>query len=103
MIYATAVNSKQLIQWSGLVESKIRVLIGHLESNEAFQSVHILPQSYDAPLTVKEQDREGSSIGSIWFVGLDLKKSGEISITAEAQIFINAGQDTCIYKLYNSF
>ena len=87
-----AANSKQLLQWSGLVESKIRVLIGQLENNEAFQSVHIHPQSYDAPPTMEEQDKEGSSVGNIWFVGLDLKMSGEISITAEAQLFINAGQ-----------
>ena len=92
VICAMAANSKQLLQWSGLVESKIRVLIGQLESNEAFQSVHIYPRSYDAPHTTEEQDGEGSSVGSIWFVGLDLKKSGEISITGEAQLFINAGQ-----------
>ena len=41
---------------------------------------------------MEEQDGEGPSVGSIWFIGLDLKKSGEISITAEAQLFINAGQ-----------
>lgn len=87
-----AANSKQLLQWSGLVKSKIRLLIGQLESNEAFQSIHVYPQSYDAPPTMEEQDSEGPSVGSIWFVGLDLKKSGEISITAEAQLFINAGQ-----------
>ena len=87
-----AANSEQLLKWSGLVESKIRILIGQLEANEAFQSVHIYPRSYDAPPTMDDQEREGSSIGSIWFIGLDLKKSGEISITGEAQLFVNAGQ-----------
>ena len=92
MICAMAANSEQLLKWSGLVESKIRILIGQLEANEAFQSVHIYPRSYDAPPTMDDQEGEGSSVGSIWFIGLDLKKSGEISITAEAQFFINAGQ-----------
>ena len=87
-----AANSEQLLKWSGLVESKIRILIGQLENNEAFQSVHIYPRSYDAPPTMDDQAGESSSVGSIWFIGLDLKKSGEISITAEAQFFINAGQ-----------
>ena len=95
MICAMADNSEQLLKWSGLVESKIRILIGQLENNEAFQSVHIYPRSYDAPPTMDDQDGEGrtkENIGNIWFIGLDLKKSGEISITAEAQLFINAGQ-----------
>lgn len=92
-----AANSEQLLKWSGLVESKIRILIGQLENNEAFQFVHIYPRSYDAPSTMEEQDSEGGggggkeTAGNIWFIGLDLKKSGEISITAEAQMFINAG------------
>ena len=90
-----AANSEQLLKWSGLVESKIRILIGQLENNEAFQSVHIYPRSYDAPSTIEDQDgeREGKdSVGNMWFIGLDLQKSGEISITAEAQLFINAGE-----------
>jgi poly(A) polymerase Pap1 len=88
-----ASNSEQLLKWSGLVESKIRILIGQLENNEAFQSVHVYPRSYDAPPTMDDsKDGESSSVGNIWFIGLDLKKSGEISITAEAQFFINAGQ-----------
>lgn len=89
-----ASNSEQLLKWSGLVESKIRILIGQLENNEAFQLVHIYPRSYDAPPTMEEPDAEGGkeSIGNLWFIGLELKKSGEISITAEAQMFINAGK-----------
>ena len=43
---------------------------------------------------MEEPDAEGGkeSIGNLWFIGLELKKSGEISITAEAQMFINAGK-----------
>ena len=90
-----AANSEQLLKWSGLVESKIRILIAQLEINEAFQSVHIYPRSYDAPPTIDDQDGEGEAkktVGSMWFIGLDLKKSGEISITAETQMFTHAGQ-----------
>ena len=92
MICAMATNSEQLLKWSGLVESKIRILIGQLENNEAFQCVHIYPRSYDAPPTMDDQDSEDVSVGNIWFIGLEIKKSGEISITGEAQLFINAGQ-----------
>ena len=96
VICAIAENSEQLIKWSGLVESKIRILIGQLENNEAFQAVHIYPRSYDAPSTIEEPEAEGGGgatekVGNIWFIGLKLKSSGEISITAEAQMFINAG------------
>ena len=90
-------TSEQLLKWSGLVESKIRILIGQLENNEAFQTVHIYPRSYDAPPKFEEPDTDGGggaqeTVGNMWFIGLDLKKSGEISITAEAQMFINAGE-----------
>lgn len=68
------------------------ILIAQLENNEAFQFVHIYPWSYDAPPTMDDQDGEGTSVGSIWFIGLELTISGEISITAKAQMFIDAGQ-----------
>ena len=97
VICAMAENAEQLLKWSGLVESKIRILIGQLENNEAFEKVHIYPRSYDAPPTNEESEADGGGgakekVGNMWFIGLDLKKSGEISITAEAQMFINAGR-----------
>ncbi len=37
MICAMAASSEQLLKWSGLVGSKIRILISQLENNKAFQ------------------------------------------------------------------
>ena len=49
MICAKAVNTELLMKWSGLVESKIRILIGQLESNEGIELAHIWPTSYGPP------------------------------------------------------
>ena len=40
--------------WSGLVESKVRVLVGHLEKNRCIKLAHVHPKSY----TLQNEDEE---------------------------------------------
>jgi len=71
------------------VESKIRILIGHLENNGGIELAHIYPTSYGP------SSSDGQQHMSMWFIGLEFKKMPggvNIEITFEIQAFINAGQ-----------
>lgn len=91
VILAIADDKDKLSKWSGLVESKIRILIGQLESSEGIELAHIYPRSYPPP----EEFGEGKEV-LMWFIGLAIKKSEgdrtvNVTITPEIQIFTNAG------------
>lgn len=92
VIQAIADSQDKLSKWSGLVESKIRILIGQLESSERIELAHIYPRSYPAP----PSEGEGSKQVLMWFIGLVIKKSDKdrtvnVNITPELQTFTNAG------------
>ena len=92
MICAKASDSEQLRKWSGLVEAKIRILIGQLESSSGIELAHIYPRSYGPPEPESEENM------CLWFIGLEFKKveNGDkglkITITGEIQTFTNAGK-----------
>lgn len=54
----------------GLVESKIRILVGSLEKNEFITLAHVNPQSFPAPK--ESPDRE--EFRTMWVTGLVFKK-----------------------------
>ncbi|KAL4641436.1 poly(A) polymerase gamma-like isoform X1 [Arapaima gigas] len=69
----------------GLVESKIRVLVGNLERNEYITLAHVNPQSF--PSSKDEWD-----FVSMWFIGILFKKvenaeSVNIDLTSDIQAF----------------
>ncbi|XP_023603687.1 ras-associating and dilute domain-containing protein, partial [Myotis lucifugus] len=49
VLLASAPTEKQRLEWVGLVESKIRILVGSLEKNEFITLAHVNPQSFPAP------------------------------------------------------
>ncbi|PIO39096.1 hypothetical protein AB205_0217500 [Aquarana catesbeiana] len=46
VLIATAASEVHHLEWFGLVESKIRVLVGNLERNEFITLAHVNPQSF---------------------------------------------------------
>ncbi|XP_003386526.1 PREDICTED: poly(A) polymerase type 3-like [Amphimedon queenslandica] len=87
VICATAIDSDLLLKWSGLVESKIRILIGKLEDNENIKIAHVNPTSY--PRIVP--DSTDSHL--MWFIGLEFcvgPGGVNITLTYEIQMFINS-------------
>ena len=86
------------MKWAGLVESKIRILIGQLESSKGIELAHIYPRSYGPP---PSQDPTGAGGGDrvepllMWFVGLEFEKSDgkmvKVTLTSEIQTFSTAG------------
>eukprot|EP00069_Balaena_mysticetus_P017490 bmy_10701T0 len=45
----SAATEKQCLKWVGLVESKIRILVGSSEKNEFITLAHVNPQTFPAP------------------------------------------------------
>ena len=98
VILAIADSEDKLLKWSGLVESKIRILIGQLESSEGIELAHIYPKSYPPPSEDFYDHGIKPKAILMWFIGLSIRKSEgdktvNVTITPEIQMFTNAGKD----------
>uniref|UniRef100_A0A8C9SUU8 polynucleotide adenylyltransferase n=1 Tax=Scleropages formosus TaxID=113540 RepID=A0A8C9SUU8_SCLFO len=88
VLAASASTEENHLEWIGLVESKIRVLIGNLERNEYITLAHVNPQSFPG---LKENRTENEFV-SMWFIGIIFKKaenaeSVNIDLTQDIQAF----------------
>ncbi|OWK11141.1 hypothetical protein Celaphus_00007349 [Cervus elaphus hippelaphus] len=70
VLLASAPTEKQHLEWVGLVESKIRILVGSLEKNEFITLAHVNPQSFPAP----KESPDKEEFRTMWVIGLVLKK-----------------------------
>ncbi|NWR30947.1 PAPOG polymerase, partial [Tachuris rubrigastra] len=70
VLTASAFTEEHHLNWIGLVESKIRVLVGNLERNEFITIAHVQPQSFPGNENLYKQ----SGYVSMWFLGLVFKK-----------------------------
>ncbi|XP_056118602.1 poly(A) polymerase alpha isoform X1 [Rhinichthys klamathensis goyatoka] len=70
VLLASAQTEKQHLEWVGLVESKIRILVGNLEKNEFITLAHVNPQSF--PGLKEGADKEEFS--TMWVIGIVFKK-----------------------------
>ncbi|XP_030052049.1 poly(A) polymerase gamma isoform X1 [Microcaecilia unicolor] len=95
VLTACASTEENHLEWVGLVESKIRVLVGNLERNEFITLAHVNPQSFPGN---KEHSGENgvnsfsSEYVSMWFLGICFKKvenaeSVNIDLTYDIQSF----------------
>jgi len=81
-------SNEHHLEWVGLVESKIRILIVNLERNQYVKLAHVNPKSY-GPLEKNENEPV-----SRWFIGLEFQKpegteNVNVDITPEIQYFTN--------------
>ncbi|KAJ8250274.1 hypothetical protein COCON_G00221960 [Conger conger] len=87
VLTASASTEENHLEWIGLVESKIRVLVGNLERNEYITLAHVNPQSFPGSKESCENDYI-----SRWFIGIIFKKvenaeSVNIDLTYDIQAF----------------
>ncbi|XP_075384703.1 LOW QUALITY PROTEIN: poly(A) polymerase beta [Tenrec ecaudatus] len=99
VLLASAPTEKQHLEWVGLVESKIRILVGSLEKNEFITLAHVNPQSFPAPKDKPSKDE----FCTMWVIGLVLKKPEHsetlsIDLTYDIQSFT----DTIYRQAINS-
>ncbi|XP_074595790.1 poly(A) polymerase hiiragi isoform X2 [Brevipalpus obovatus] len=80
-------------EWTGLVESKVRFLVSHLESHQEIELAHVNPNTYTRTVPVSEPT-EGSEAETesetMWFIGLvfDKSKSVHVNLTEGIRYFI---------------
>ncbi|XP_040490657.1 poly(A) polymerase beta [Ursus maritimus] len=99
VLLASAPTEKQYLEWVGLVESKIRILVGSLEKNEFITLAHVNPQSFPAP----KENPDKEEFRTMWMIGLVLKKPENsdvlsIDLTYDIQSFT----DTVYRQAINS-
>uniref|UniRef100_A0A2K5JKU5 polynucleotide adenylyltransferase n=1 Tax=Colobus angolensis palliatus TaxID=336983 RepID=A0A2K5JKU5_COLAP len=88
VLTASASTEENHLEWVGLVESKIRVLVGNLERNEFITLAHVNPQSFPGN---KEHHKDNNYI-SMWFLGIIFRRvenaeSVNIDLTYDIQSF----------------
>nr|XP_033325207.1 poly(A) polymerase type 3 isoform X1 [Megalopta genalis]XP_033325209.1 poly(A) polymerase type 3 isoform X1 [Megalopta genalis]XP_033325210.1 poly(A) polymerase type 3 isoform X1 [Megalopta genalis] len=88
VLLARSLTAEDQLEWCGLVESKIRHLIGTLERNPHITLAHVNPEAFP-PL---EPEPEGHC--SMWFIGLLFAKSENLNIdlTYDIKSFVDSIQ-----------
>ncbi|XP_078146010.1 poly(A) polymerase beta isoform X1 [Centroberyx gerrardi] len=88
VLLASAPTEKQHLEWVGLVESKIRILVGNLEKNEHITLAHVNPQSFPGP----KEGNDKEELSTMWVIGIVFKKlegseNRNIDLTFDIQSF----------------
>ncbi|XP_053976730.1 poly(A) polymerase type 3 isoform X1 [Hylaeus volcanicus] len=88
VLLARSLAAEEQLEWCGLVESKIRHLIGTLERNPHITLAHVNPEAFP-PL---EAEPEGHC--SMWFIGLLFAKSENLNVdlTYDIKSFVDSIQ-----------
>ncbi|XP_034172431.1 poly(A) polymerase hiiragi isoform X3 [Osmia lignaria lignaria] len=88
VLLARSLSPEDQLEWCGLVESKIRHLIGTLERNPHITLAHVNPEAFP-PL---EPEPEGHC--SMWFIGLLFAKSENLNVdlTYDIKSFVDSIQ-----------
>uniref|UniRef100_A0A672T5X8 polynucleotide adenylyltransferase n=1 Tax=Sinocyclocheilus grahami TaxID=75366 RepID=A0A672T5X8_SINGR len=94
VLLASAPTEKQHLEWVGLVESKIRILVGNLEKNEFITLAHVNPQSFPGP----KEESEKEEFSTIWVIGVVFKKmEGPENLNVDLTFDIQSFTDT-VYR-----
>ncbi|KHN80191.1 Poly(A) polymerase alpha [Toxocara canis] len=89
VLLCVAANENDQLVWSGLVESKIRHLIGSLERNPCVNLCHINPQHFSPITPLPIEVPIENPCCQMWFIGMELNKQlkKNIDLTEEIQQF----------------
>uniref|UniRef100_A0A4W4GIW6 polynucleotide adenylyltransferase n=1 Tax=Electrophorus electricus TaxID=8005 RepID=A0A4W4GIW6_ELEEL len=94
VLLASASTEKQHLEWIGLVESKIRILVGNLEKNEFITLAHVNPQSFPGP----KEGNDKEEFSTMWVIGIDFKKmEGSEHLNVDLTFDIQSFTDT-VYR-----
>lgn len=99
MLLVSSQTSDDHLEWCGLVESKVRDLVGNLERNQYISLAHVNPKCFDrekpAVINGNITDANDKLITaphcSMWFIGMELKRTENLNVdlTESIQNFTN--------------
>lgn len=101
VLLSSSSSPEDQLEWCGLVESKIRLLIGSLERNQHITLAHVNPDSF-------QQASEPGTNGhcTMWFIGMVFAKTENLNVdlTYDIKSFTDTGQSLIeIIKILNLF
>lgn len=82
-------SAEDHLEWCGLVESKIRYLIGNLERSPHISLAHVNPKCFDRPKGASAANGNAmeandkfytATFCSMWFIGMNFKKSENLNV-----------------------
>lgn len=97
MLLVTSQTGDDQLEWCGLVESKIRLLVGNLERNQHISLAHVNPTCFDyKKIAVNTQVNSGNEddktqsggnptvsptpFCSMWFIGLEFERTENLNV-----------------------
>ncbi|XP_072171310.1 poly(A) polymerase beta-like isoform X2 [Diadema setosum] len=92
VLIASAGNEDHHLKWVGLVESKIRVLVGNLERNPHIKLAHVYPKSISQSPEAGSEEEKPDEYSTLWFIGLEFQPLGpstNVNLTLDIQFFVN--------------
>ncbi|NXE25018.1 PAPOG polymerase, partial [Ardeotis kori] len=99
VLTASASTEERHLKWTGLVESKIRVLVGNLERNEFITTVHVKTESFPGNQELCKQ----SGHVTMWFLGIVFRKVENAErVHVDLTHVIQSFTDT-VYRQANNF
>ncbi|XP_063079348.1 poly(A) polymerase alpha isoform X2 [Engraulis encrasicolus] len=94
VLLASAPTEKQHLEWVGLVESKIRILVGNLEKNEFITLAHVNAHSFPGP----KEGTDKEEFSTMWVIGIVFKKmEGSDNLNVDLTVDIQSFTDT-VYR-----
>ncbi|XP_044728354.1 poly(A) polymerase type 3 [Chrysoperla carnea] len=86
VLLASATTADEQLEWCGLVESKVRHLVGSLERNQHITLAHVNPECFNKP------EQEGTGLCTMWFIGLVFAKTENLNVdlTYDIKTFTDA-------------
>lgn len=94
---ASAACAEDQLEWCGLIESKVRLLIMTLERNQHIVLAHVNPECYPGMPPAPDTP---STPANMWFIGLVFAKTENLNVdlTYDIQHFTNQGK---VYFVFN--
>ncbi|XP_022912441.1 poly(A) polymerase type 3 isoform X2 [Onthophagus taurus] len=77
MLSVCAATAEDHLEWCGLVESKVRLLIVALERNPHIVLAHINPENFN---TIEPASESNPHVSTMWFIGLEFAKTENLNI-----------------------
>ncbi|KAJ4436069.1 hypothetical protein ANN_18696 [Periplaneta americana] len=86
VLLASSASAEDQLEWVGLVESKVRHLIGNLERNQHITLAHVNPECFS------QLEPEPDKFCTMWFIGLVFAKTENLNVdlTYDIQSFTDS-------------